>query len=1397
MYKSDRINRWFAASSVLMALSIFWMIKVDYDRPWRNVQDRFYVGKAAVAHFDYLNAVREDRRNEIEDAERRLADAREFVEQTESARIAELRSQLEHADLEFRKANGPYSRASQVMDVTKDTYEKALGRFGPDHPETVNAHEQLLSEEDEVDRLRKIKEKWEDETSQIEREIRAIEDRVRSAESRVNELRLTAESALEKDQAFRGVLTDDGLFGGLPIVSTLINLPLLDFTAPKNTPARHQINQLVLPEVHQRLNYLETYTTDRCTTCHVAANDPEFARDVLAMKLESSLPGINEALQRMGEQPMDPPAPPVVASSGETLPAGRVTDFWNLLTRDQQDGYFEVLLGQVNNYLEQSGRKTIELGEPVLAHPHLDLFVSIDSAHPMSRMGCTVCHEGNPQETDFVQAAHSPRTHEIEKEWAEKYYITSGGIPNVTFYTISHYWDRPMRLPEHTEASCAKCHEQISDIARFEGQRVGSQINLGQHLFREVGCINCHNVDDLAGSRRVGPELTSLAQKLDPEFVQQWMWYPQKFKPSTRMPHLFLQENSLADSANQFDPDPVLRTKTEAAAMSAYLFAVSQQWEPIRPPDGVEGDVERGRQLFRTVGCLACHSNLAEFGEEWITRDLVHREGINSDVALYRYKAMSQEDRIRYAMEHFESHDDTFLAPEEVTFDPGADYHRPVFSRFAPELSGIGSKVDADWLYSWLMDPSYYSPETKMPSLRLTPEEAADLTAYLMTLKNDEFVQEKFALDKAATDMADGLVFTLLSALRSERRSRAIMEDENDELTNMLVSMLEKSRAIGGKKAAQDLIGAMSKEEKRLAYLGNKMIGHYGCYACHKIPGFEDTTPPGTDLTLWAEKPITQLDFAFFDYAFHDMHEKKDEVFGFVYRPEHKDLNDRSPLPERTREQITHTHAGFAKHKMLNPRIWDREKIKKPYDKLKMPNYYFTEAEADALTTYMLSRIPPRVADSLKVDYENDLRGPIAKGRTLTRELNCIGCHQIEDNAPIVHQHFRREIAGRLVFDITNAPPLLWGQGAKVQHNWMHRFLHQVEPLRPWLQIRMPSYDLTDEQATTLVEYFAALSQDDSQQLTEWMTQVKEHRRSEASRELGIPIADVTEEQLREFAKDWFQQDSFRRHAANLSRWAVERQLVREGDVDPLALEPDRLERGFEQVWERTEFLKQLYDVEYPFVQPPSPLSPEPRYELGFSFIKDMGCLQCHVLGPMLPGPAETTNDFVQVFRLDAVRGEGSQAVAVLNGKPYPVGSVIDGHTLISAEDLIHGSGDRETKAIVEGPGPSGDLERILLVAPSAPNLGLTYERLRPRWVHDWMLNPQLIQPGTKMPQNFGGGRSPFEDDPKYPGEGEDHIQLLVDFMYDAGAKRDRAPLPKLMAPSEDEAFEEDDFFED
>lgn len=48
-------------------------------------------------------------------------------------------------------------------------------------------------------------------------------------------------------------------------------------------------------------------------------------------------------------------------------------------------------------------------------------------------------------------------------------------------------------------------------------------------------------------------------------------------------------------------------------------------------------------------------------------------------------------------------------------------------------------------------------------------------------------------------------------------------------------------------------------------------------------------------------------------------------------------------------------------------------------------------------------------------------------------------------------------------------------EGEKVQATWLYQFLGRPIPLRPWLDVRMPTFGLSIEEATTLTKYFAVM----------------------------------------------------------------------------------------------------------------------------------------------------------------------------------------------------------------------------------------------------------------------------------------------------------------------------------
>ena len=53
------------------------------------------------------------------------------------------------------------------------------------------------------------------------------------------------------------------------------------------------------------------------------------------------------------------------------------------------------------------------------------------------------------------------------------------------------------------------------------------------------------------------------------------------------------------------------------------------------------------------------------------------------------------------------------------------------------------------------------------------------------------------------------------------------------------------------------------------------------------------------------------------------------------------------------------------------------------------------------------------------------------------------------------------------------APPNLTGEGRKVQPEWLFGFLRNVSPIRPWLDVRMPTFGFNDAESIDITTYFS------------------------------------------------------------------------------------------------------------------------------------------------------------------------------------------------------------------------------------------------------------------------------------------------------------------------------------
>jgi mono/diheme cytochrome c family protein/uncharacterized protein YoxC len=474
------------------------------------------------------------------------------------------------------------------------------------------------------------------------------------------------------------------------------------------------------------------------------------------------------------------------------------------------------------------------------------------------------------------------------------------------------------------------------------------KLNLGLNLIERAGCYACHNIDKYKDWPKPGPSLQHIAAKTTKEWVLRWLADPKAFRHTTWMPSYF-------DQSKTNDPESKIRSQQEISAIVEYLFDESENYKFKELLD--TGDVKKGEELVAAVGCFGCH---------------VKEEGLNKSV----------RDRNRLKQEQ------------------------------GPNLVGFGNKTSSQWIYDWLKDPQRYHPQTRMPNLRLSDQEAADIAAYLSNSTNDVF------------------------------NEKPIPEINDEVLTTIVFDFLKKSFS---QEQAKNKTVQMSRQEK-LTFAGKKLIARYGCFSCHDIAGFDGYKPIGTDLTEEGSKTVDKFDF------------------GFV--------------------KIDHSKQAWIHQKLKNPRIFDTDKIKAADEKLMMPNYNFTDLEAQAITTALLGfvkdnpgKIKPRSPENLTIE----------KGQQIVRQFNCQGCHIIEDEGGVITNSVndwlityqgKEKIEAQTMVK-TFSPPKLMGIGKKVQAQWLFDFLHQPQTVRPWLSVRMPTYNFNAAHLNIFLKYFNALDKEE------------------------------------------------------------------------------------------------------------------------------------------------------------------------------------------------------------------------------------------------------------------------------------------------------------------------------
>lgn len=490
---------------------------------------------------------------------------------------------------------------------------------------------------------------------------------------------------------------------------------------------------------------------------------------------------------------------------------------------------------------------------------------------------------------------------------------------------------------------------QASCLKCHEGREVvkgAEKLNLGTALIERAGCYGCHTITKYKDWPKTGPSLEFLASKTSEEWAYHWIENPKAIRHNAWMPSYFNQSNN-------DNPKSIKRSEQEILAIVAFLFNNSKPFEV--KPAALAGDAKNGKELVSSIGCMACHQVEPVKKDVVRTRDSLHRE-------------------------------------------------------FGPNLIGLGSKTSQAWLYDWLKDPNRYHGETRMPNLRLSDQEAADIAAYLFQSKTP--------------GVADSLMGT-----------RPPVDEK--VLDVIVMDFLVKNDSVADSKAK---LNGMDRDAK-MVFAGGRLVREYGCYACHKIPGLENEKPIGTELTEEGSKSVERLDFGFakIEHTKQAWFEQKlldPRIYdkGRVLEPlERLKMPNFNFTPEEA-QAVTTALLGMVKDRP-NPSKMPGQGVKAAF----INEGQKTVRQLNCQGCHTIEGDGGTIQGSV-VDWLVTYQGKDANdARSVVRSFS---------------------------------PPDLVGEGQKVQAQWLFEFLHTPTPIRPWLHVRMPTYSFHGGQINAIIKYF-------------------------------------------------------------------------------------------------------------------------------------------------------------------------------------------------------------------------------------------------------------------------------------------------------------------------------------
>lgn len=480
--------------------------------------------------------------------------------------------------------------------------------------------------------------------------------------------------------------------------------------------------------------------------------------------------------------------------------------------------------------------------------------------------------------------------------------------------------------------------------------------------------------------------------------------------------HVAMEDMRLFGQANPLKPHPADYLRQHPQEKFGCTVCHGGKGQTLHPKQAHSGDFRKGDLV--QVACSKCHSE----------ESLAGAPDLSQGKALLKSLQCTQCHYIR-------------------------NFSETALFRPAPSLKGVGSKVKEDWLHRWLSDPPAALENARMPRYQIEEKYIDALAGYLMQAavqpaapasavppgdesRGEAALRLAFCitchpfngkggndapdLGKIGSKVKEDWLVRMLADPHAQQpqtpmpRYNLTAQQVSDIAAYLVTEFIDYDLPEPDDSTQTPVYWADANERVEI---GRKVYKELRCANCHgtveAAAGWQNGWQQiGPDLSRIGSKPVNEITFG------------------------------ESPIPR--------TLPDYLFEKIRNPQAFATAE-----NPLKMPQYRLSDKQISDIVLALLSFTADTLAaPAYRVPQKSPpLYEPQGEFGRLVDKFRCWSCHSFKGRGH------------NITYDLSL-------EGSRVQRQWLFNYLKLSYTIRPILPIRMPIFNMTDEEAEALTAGF-------------------------------------------------------------------------------------------------------------------------------------------------------------------------------------------------------------------------------------------------------------------------------------------------------------------------------------